>query len=428
MASPSTTHVIEIESGIGEPAFIPLTLGRELQPISLGKKGMWRVDGARVMDVHAFVYFDGASLFLQSADESDAAVVDGYRIGKAWTELHAPCTIEVGGARLSFRSLLPSADGQAALHSARQPRSDRPFKPGEFSRGGQTGESTRPEAARLPGPMHHGMPPMQPMMGAPTQGPSPSMSPAQRAPYLQSAYPSLGCDAGASGPYAPAPPPHGSLLAGGYGSVTPGQPAASEPRRTSRLVAHYKSRSVLGRILVGLLPLAAVLAVSSRWDDGARAPRPPRAGSADASIAPSANTATGAQPTAPPTAPGAASTSLPAWPPSVACPPQGWPPDVPLPCAPNDVKPAHEQATVDAPKDAGAREPKASPEKEPRGSGAGLPAGVKTFERQAVDAVAAGDYARAAAVYEELSRREPASRVYAEAARILRSRLDGGAN
>ena len=57
----STTHVIEIETGIGEPAFIPLTLGSELQPISIGKKGMWRVDGARVLDVHAFVYFDGAS-------------------------------------------------------------------------------------------------------------------------------------------------------------------------------------------------------------------------------------------------------------------------------------------------------------------------------------------------------------------------------
>ena len=42
MAKSSTTHVIEIEAGIGEPAFIPLTLGQELQPISVGKKGMWR--------------------------------------------------------------------------------------------------------------------------------------------------------------------------------------------------------------------------------------------------------------------------------------------------------------------------------------------------------------------------------------------------
>ncbi len=107
MAKPSTTHVIEIETGIGEPAFIPLTMGQELQPISVGKKGMWRIESARVLDVHAFVYFDGTSLFLQSADESASASVDGYRVGKAWTELHAPCKIEIGAARLRYRSLLP---------------------------------------------------------------------------------------------------------------------------------------------------------------------------------------------------------------------------------------------------------------------------------------------------------------------------------
>ena len=38
MANPQTTHVIEIETGIGEPAFIPLSMGQELQPISVGKK------------------------------------------------------------------------------------------------------------------------------------------------------------------------------------------------------------------------------------------------------------------------------------------------------------------------------------------------------------------------------------------------------
>ena len=81
MANPATTHVIEIESGIGEPAFIPLSMGQELQPISVGKKGMWRIESPRVLDVHAFVYFDGSSLFLQSADESNAASVDGFRVG-----------------------------------------------------------------------------------------------------------------------------------------------------------------------------------------------------------------------------------------------------------------------------------------------------------------------------------------------------------
>lgn len=164
MAS-STTHVIEIETGIGEPAFIPLTLGQELQPISVGKKGMWRIESPRVLDVHAFVYFDGNSLFLQSADEESAASVDGFRVGKAWTELHAPCKIDIGGARLRFRSLSggasasppPDTSDQAATMAMAGPpvqgvpgggpppkpapapdpitlpKNERPFRPGEFA-------------------------------------------------------------------------------------------------------------------------------------------------------------------------------------------------------------------------------------------------------------------------------------------------------
>ena len=52
MANP-TTHVVELQEGIGEPAFIPLTLGQELAPISVGKKGMWRLESPRESTVRA---------------------------------------------------------------------------------------------------------------------------------------------------------------------------------------------------------------------------------------------------------------------------------------------------------------------------------------------------------------------------------------
>ena len=64
--------------------------------------------------------------------------------------------------------------------------------------------------------------------------------------------------------------------------------------------------------------------------------------------------------------------------------------------------------------------------KEPKDAGAPLAAGTKTLERQAVDAVVGGDTNKAAAAYEELVRRDPNNTVYAEAARILRAKLDGG--
>jgi hypothetical protein len=537
MAKPSTTHVIEIESGIGEPAFIPLTLGQELQPISIGKKGMWRVDGARVMDVHAFVYFDGASLFLQSADESAAAVVDGYRIGKAWTELHAPCKIDVGGARLRYRSLLPNAEGQATQAAARPPvaaapsgaanvsqpprpaagapppqaagaqpmsfpKPERPFKPGEFSHGGQEDESTRfapldatsggsrtgasvptggrppdddistrPEAARYanppgqplpanasgpypqmtpgappvgqPMPMQPGMQPVQPMGAPPMAGMPPSMPPTPQGAYPQGAYPqqqgaypqgsypqgAYPPPAGASGPYPAAPTPQGSLPPGGYGSMTQGQAATPEPQGLDKFIAQYKEMSVPKRILVVLLPLAMGLTVWSLWDDDEPPPRPRKVvAHADAGASPSASVAMGTQPTAPtaPTTPPV--TTLPAWPANVPCPPPGWPPNQPLPCVPNNVAPP----PVDPPKSTSGKDA-TKPDKDPKDTkdtkdaGAPLPPGAKTLERQAVDAVAAGDYVRAAGVYEELSRRDPTNRVYAEAARILRNRLDGGA-
>lgn len=172
MAKPATTHVIEIESGIGEPAFIPLTLGQELQPISVGKKGMWRVEGARVLDVHAFVYFDGNALFLQSADEGSAALVDGYRVGKAWTELHAPCRIEVGAARLRFRSLIGDAANAATVAADAPPVKAPPGGPGT----GGGGHSAPPPRGAPP--------PARPAAGAP---PEPMSFPKPERPFAPGA-------------------------------------------------------------------------------------------------------------------------------------------------------------------------------------------------------------------------------------------------
>lgn len=182
MAKPATTHVIEIESGIGEPAFIPLTLGQELQPISVGKKGMWRVEGARVLDVHAFVYFDGNALFLQSADEASAALVDGYRVGKAWTELHAPCRIEVGAARLRFRSLIGDAANAATVAASAPPVKAPPGGPG-------TGSAHPPahgnaQGGSLSAPPRPAPPPARPAAGAP---PEPMTFPKPERPFAPGA-------------------------------------------------------------------------------------------------------------------------------------------------------------------------------------------------------------------------------------------------
>lgn len=204
MARADTTHVIEIESGIGEPAFIPLTRGQELSPISVGKKGMWRIESARVLDVHAFVYFDGASLFLQSADEHASAIVEGQPVGKQWTELRPPCRIEIGQARLRYRSLLQEDEEQTSTFAMSAPplqqqeatdpggpplglypatpsaaqgipaKPERPFAPGEFVARLDDATRVAPVETTKAGNRRGGLDAPRPAAGVPPTGPSPS--------------------------------------------------------------------------------------------------------------------------------------------------------------------------------------------------------------------------------------------------------------
>jgi hypothetical protein len=559
MAKPATTHVLEIETGIGEPAFIPLTLGQELQPISVGKKGMWRIESPRVLDVHAFVYFDGNALFLQSADEKTAASVDGFKIGKAWTELHAPCKIEIGGARLRYRSLLPSTaedvattalvkppvqappgagpplpggglpvdgggtmampPGQRPVPNPRAipsmppaagapppqvasqppaplatsampasfPKDARPFKPGEFSRGGKdddestriapidtsaarTGVSavlarpadpmTRPEGV----PLLPGSAPPLPQMPSTASGAyGQVVAPDPSAPNMPGLTPPPGAmpppmmppgGFQGTGPYPmqPGMPPPGmnpgmpSMPPGGYGTMTPhqGQPPIPQQVGFARFVAEFKAFSGPKKVLVFLMPIALLGAVFILFTDDP--PPPKQATRADGGVEGGVVAASSAG-KGPATPSYTLAPTAQQWPPSVPCPPAGWPPNEPLPCIPPGYTPpatATAAATTPPAIDVGGGAGTAAPPgkdggAEPKEKDAGAepkekpPRGQKTLERQAVDLVAAGRFAEAAAVYDQLAQqqqqRDPKNTdpTYREAARILRSKLDGGA-
>lgn len=544
MARLQTTHVLEIETGIGEPAFIPICMGQELAPISVGKKGMWRLESARVLDVHAFFYFDGTALFVQSADEQNAASVDGHRVGKAWTELRAPCKIDVGAARLRFRSLIadddedvatpatgtPAIQPQAAPAAATPmrapsgppppnpsgstpqmsfPKPERPFRPGEFASQPDLGASTRVapldntmggrtsgQAPSRPPPNDtsgRSGPQLQPSGHAPVMGSGPYGPPGLpgQAPGISPMQPGSvppggtmatggGMAAFPSGGYAPQPgftPPPGyaaqagyggavgsgsfgamhagagipgppgmpgalgpGMPPGGYGSMTPhgGLQQAPAPEGAGQQLLAMLKASSMPKLIAGVIfILGAILYLA---DDDEPQAQPPKknvaaldGGAVDASAATGAATtagggpsstaasgsgaSTGPTPTAPPVM---APPGVPAWPPGVPCPPPHWPPNTPLPCAPNGLAAPPDQGPDKGAKDAGKSTEKAA-------SPAALAAGTKTLERQAVDYVASGNTAKAAAAYEELARNNPTNKVYSEAARILRAKLDGGA-
>ncbi|NOU26845.1 MAG: hypothetical protein HOO96_02970, partial [Polyangiaceae bacterium] len=102
---------LELRRGIGEPSFIPLSAGKEL---TIGRRGMWRVEAAGVLDVHAYVYFDGASLFVQSHDASAPVRVNGQDVGTDWLPLDRSCDIEIAGALVGYAAEQAHADAEEA--------------------------------------------------------------------------------------------------------------------------------------------------------------------------------------------------------------------------------------------------------------------------------------------------------------------------
>jgi hypothetical protein len=82
---------------------VELRAGVELPPVGIGSGGSWRVMADGILNVHAYLYFDGQALFVQSADDQNPALVDGRAVGRDWTPVNMPCTISLASARLVFR-------------------------------------------------------------------------------------------------------------------------------------------------------------------------------------------------------------------------------------------------------------------------------------------------------------------------------------
>lgn len=113
------SSVIEIRTGRGEPRSIALTPGSALDPTSVGRSGMWRIEGRGVLDVHAYFYYDGAALYVQSADEEAPVLVNKHRVACAWTEVRMPSTIELGDTHLVYRiDVAVYDDGDATVAQA----------------------------------------------------------------------------------------------------------------------------------------------------------------------------------------------------------------------------------------------------------------------------------------------------------------------
>jgi hypothetical protein len=106
---------ITVSSGTSDRSRIELVPGTPVEPFSVGSSGSWVVSAAGVAPVHAYLSFNGKTVFVASAPGSSVRA-GGAVIGTDWKELAPPCEIELGSARLRLED--PS---QAAAPKAAEP-------------------------------------------------------------------------------------------------------------------------------------------------------------------------------------------------------------------------------------------------------------------------------------------------------------------
>lgn len=418
----SEPFVLEIRRGTGDPRSLTLEVGQELPPLSIGSGADWRIDADGMEEVHAFVYFDGQQLHVQSAVPARPVKVNGRAVGTEWTPVAAPSTLAVADARLVF---CPLSQASAAATGSAVPRSRTPTPFGEdaptrmqlpaahdddeatghievpnfdeeATRALPVPQAAKMMAARRPTPAPGGSPAMAPP-GAPPIGP-PMAAPPMAAPVLGlSAAPVMGPDLLGPPAYAPPPPPPPPP-----DDVPPHLQTTTKPAlRTdeNKLAKAWRETSLVKKATLVLLPLAFVMVIFGFEDD----PAPTKAKSKPAASASSSSTAADDDPPKKKKpkkqddddpAPGPSATApAPAPTPSSS---HSGPAPVPPGPAPS--------ASASAP-----GSPKTDPAK-------------KSAEREAVDAVAAGQYELAAKLYDQLAKEHPDVPAYKEAARILRAK------
>jgi hypothetical protein len=421
-----STILLQVVEGRAWESSRSFTTGTPAGPLGLGTGGDWVVDGQGVAAVHAYLYFDGNELFAATAQGS-ISTLNGSPLTTAWTTITAPADLQFASVRV--RALLQGAveeeapaaieDAATAFFQAKGPDHDEepemPTRIGPAASMGLPPTVKKPQAG--PPPVAAGVPQV-PAAGRrpPVAEDATSFLPIEQmrkgleGPDASGAFPAAGGpDAGGPRPAAGAPavviqpdatappgqlgppPTFGSTMPGG--PPQPGQPMqpgapGGPPAAKAGL---WSSASGPKKAIYVLLPIAlAGAAYTTLFDEPP--PRTTKAGTSGsakpkASAAGSASGGPAASGSGGPAAPAAVGSSL-------------LPMGVLLPAAPRSS--ASAGAAGKPPK------PGAKPE--------------KTVERQAVDAVIAGNYPEALRLYEQLLKENPDVAAYQEAVKILRSK------
>ena len=101
--------VIELSRGLSPKKSMAFAPGKPAETFSVGQQGVWSVSGAGVANVHAYLFFDGTTLFVASADPTATTGVDGRKVTSDWFPLAPPCEVSLGEARFRVIGGAPAA-------------------------------------------------------------------------------------------------------------------------------------------------------------------------------------------------------------------------------------------------------------------------------------------------------------------------------
>ena len=97
-----TIFVLTVSRGLASPRTREFRAGEPQAAASVGTAGDWQLRGPGVEPVHAYLYFDGDAVYVQSALAGREVVVGGQRVGNDWLPMAISEVLEIGTTRLTL--------------------------------------------------------------------------------------------------------------------------------------------------------------------------------------------------------------------------------------------------------------------------------------------------------------------------------------
>lgn len=94
---------IEVRTGEAERQRVDFSFGTPTDPFGVGTNASWVVRADGVAELHAYLYFDGATLFVTSVGGAPVTM-GGHSVGGGWEPVEVPMNIHLGGAKLAVRA------------------------------------------------------------------------------------------------------------------------------------------------------------------------------------------------------------------------------------------------------------------------------------------------------------------------------------